>query len=102
MAVSCSFVTPEKINLDLKKLDQAHQIALAKDPLSHAVGVELLKPIELLANADELDRNLGHFFDRQGRTASGMTRPPPAPRASARSSPSPASAASSGRRRPPT
>ena len=36
------------------------------------LGVELLEPVELLADADELDRHPGDFLDRQGRAAAGV------------------------------
>ena len=35
-------------------------------------GPKFLQPIELLADADELDRDLGDFLDGQGRTAAGV------------------------------
>ena len=36
--------------------DQAHEVALAQDALGHALRMEFLEPVELLADADELDR----------------------------------------------
>ena len=53
-------------------LDQAHHVALAEDALGHALGTKLLQPVQLLADADELDRHLGDFLDRQGRAAAGV------------------------------
>ena len=35
-------------------------------------GTELLEPVELLADADELDRHAGDLLDRQGRAAAGV------------------------------
>ena len=59
--------------LDLTDLlDQAHQVALADDPLGHALGAELFQPVELLADADELDRHLGDRLDGQRRAAAGV------------------------------
>src|SRR5262249_52225756 len=46
-------------------VDQAHQVALADDPLGHALGTELLQLLQPLADADELDRDLGHLLDGQ-------------------------------------
>src|SRR5262249_14733242 len=48
-------------------LDQPHQVALAQNPLGHALGMEFFKPIELLAYADKLDGHARDLFDGQRR-----------------------------------
>ena len=50
-------------------LDQAQHVAHAEDPLRHAVGVEALELVELLARAREQDRLAGDRLDRQRRAA---------------------------------
>src|ERR1051326_6772084 len=47
------------LRLDARDLfDDAHQVALAADARGHPRGADLLQPIELLADADELDGDL--------------------------------------------
>ena len=49
--------------------DEPHHVAAAQDPAGHAVGPELLQPVERLAHADVLDRLAGDRLDRQGGAA---------------------------------
>ena len=56
--------------LDL--LDQRQDVALAEDPRRHAVGVEGLERLELLAHADEEDRRPGDGADRERGAAAGV------------------------------
>ena len=50
----------------------ATQVALAEDAAGHAVGVELLQRVEVLAGADEFDRHAGDVLHRESRTAAGV------------------------------
>ena len=56
----------------LRLLDEREHVALAEDAAGHAVGVELFERVEMLADADELDRHAGHVLDREGRAAAGV------------------------------
>ncbi len=56
----------------LHLFDDAHDVALAHDPLGHALGIEVFEGLQLLADADELDRDLGDFLDGQRRAAAGI------------------------------
>ena len=60
------------VELLLGLLDQGEHVAHAEDPPGHAVGVELLQGVEVLAGADELDRHAGDRLDRQRRAAAGV------------------------------
>src|SRR5262249_113758 len=53
-------------------LNQANQVALPENPLSHALGPKFFEAIEFFANADELDWYARHFLDREGSTATGV------------------------------
>ena len=50
-------------------LDERHHVAHAEDAARHAVGVERLEVLELLAGAGEEDRLADHFLHRQRRAA---------------------------------
>src|SRR6476659_6812510 len=50
-------------------LDQRHDVAHAEDPLRHAVRVEALEVLELLAGGGEQDRLARDRLDRQGGAA---------------------------------
>ena len=60
------------VELALGLLDQAHHVAHAEDPLRHAVGVEALELVELLAGGGEQDRLAGDGLHRQRRAAAGV------------------------------
>ena len=53
-------------------LDQGEHVAHAEDPARHAVGVELLEGVELLAGGRERDRAADDLFHRQRRAAAGI------------------------------
>ena len=53
-------------------LDQGEHVAHAEDAAGHAVGVEDVEVLELLAGGREHDRLAGHFTDRQRRTTAGI------------------------------
>jgi hypothetical protein len=50
-------------------LDQGDDVALAQDPAGHAAGVEHVQGVDLLAGAQELDRQAGDVAHRQRRAA---------------------------------
>ena len=50
-------------------LDQRQDVAHAEDARGHAVGVEVLELVELLADRGELDRLAGDRLDRERRAA---------------------------------
>ena len=60
------------VELALGLLDQGHHVAHAEDPLGHAVGVEALELVELLARGGEQDRLAGDGLDRQRGAAAGV------------------------------
>ncbi len=60
------------VELLLRLLDQGEHVAHAEDAAGHAVGMELLERIEMLARADELDRHAGDGLDRQRGAAAGV------------------------------
>src|SRR5260221_10943877 len=69
----CFSISSVELGLDLADLlDQPHDVALAEDALGHAFGAKLFEFLQLFADADELDRNLGDFLDRQSRAAAGV------------------------------
>ena len=49
----------------LRALDEREDVAHAEDPLRQPVGMEDLDRVELLAGADELDRNTRHGAHRE-------------------------------------
>ena len=53
-------------------LHQGEHIAHAEDAAGHALGVEGLQGLHLLAGADELDRRTAHLADREGGAAPGI------------------------------
>ena len=53
------------VELLLGLLDEAQHVAHAEDPLGHAVGVEALELVELLARGGEEDRLARHGLDRK-------------------------------------
>ena len=53
------------VELLLRLFDQREHVALAEDAAGHAVGMEFLERVEMLADADELDRHAGHLLDRE-------------------------------------
>ena len=53
-------------------LDDAHDVAHAEDALGHAVGVEDLERVGLLAHRDELDRLAGDLADGKRAAAAGV------------------------------
>ena len=53
-------------------LDHAHQVALAEDAPGHPLGNEVFELIDLLADADELDRHAGDALDGKRRAAAGV------------------------------
>ena len=57
------------VELLLRLLHQRHHVAHAQDAAGHAVRVELVQRLHLLARADELDRLVHHAADRERRTA---------------------------------
>src|SRR5258706_13992931 len=57
------------VDLLVRLLDKAHDVAHAEDARSHAVGVEDFEPVEFLGHPHELDRRSGHLPYRQRRTA---------------------------------
>jgi len=61
------------VELLLGLLDEAHDVAHAEDPLGHAVGVEALELVELLARGGEHDRLARHRLDRQRGAAARVT-----------------------------
>ena len=46
-------------NFSMRLGDEAEDVAHAEDALGHALGAELFERVELLADADELDRLAG-------------------------------------------
>ena len=56
----------------LRLLDQAEHVAHAEDARGEAVGMERLEGVDLLAGADELDRQAGDRADRERRAAAGI------------------------------
>src|SRR4051794_1801341 len=60
------------VELRLGLLDERQDIAHAQDPLGHAVGVEALELVELLADRREEDRLAGDRLDRQRGAAAGV------------------------------
>jgi hypothetical protein len=52
--------------------DEADDIAHAEDARGHAFGMERFEIVELLADADELDRFSGDRFEAQGGPATGV------------------------------
>ena len=54
-------------------LDNTDNVAHAQDALGHAIGIERLKRIGLLAHAHELDGLAGHLTHRKCATATGVT-----------------------------
>ena len=60
------------VELLLGLLDERHHVAHAEDPLRHAVGVEALELVELLARGREQDRLAGDRLDRQRGAAAGV------------------------------
>ena len=62
-----------RIERGLRLLDEGEHVAHAEDARRHAVRMERLERLELLAHADELDRAARDRLDRQRRTASGIT-----------------------------
>ena len=60
------------VELLLGLLDQRQHVAHAEDAAGHAVGMELLQGVEVLAGADELDRHAGDGLDRQRGAAAGV------------------------------
>src|SRR5436305_2856590 len=53
-------------------LDQRQDVAHADHARGHALGVEQLEVVRLLADAHEADRHPGHGADRQRRAAAGV------------------------------
>ena len=53
-------------------VDEGEHVAHAQDARGHAVGVEGLEVLELLAHADELDGLAGDRLDGEGRAAAGV------------------------------
>ena len=60
------------VDLLLGLLDQAEHVAHAEDARGHAVGVEALEGLELLAGRGEEDRLAGHRLDRERGAAAGV------------------------------
>src|SRR4051795_11105845 len=60
------------VDLLLGLLDEGEDVAHPEDPLGHAVGVEALEVLELLARGGEEDRLAGDGLDRQRRAAAGV------------------------------
>ena len=60
------------VDLLLGFLDQAEHVAHAEDPRGHAVGVEALEGLQLLAGRGEEDRLAGHRLDRERGAAAGV------------------------------
>ena len=56
----------------LRLLDQRDDVAHAEDAAGDALGVELLERVELLAEADELDRLAGDGAHRERRAAAAV------------------------------
>ena len=59
-------------SVGLGLLDEREHVAHAEDPVGHAVGVELLEVVELLAGGGEHDRPADHLLHRQGGAAAGV------------------------------
>ena len=53
-------------------LDERDHVAHAKDALSHAIGMERLKGIGLLALGNELDGLAGYLANGKGSAATGV------------------------------
>src|SRR3954468_1324451 len=53
----------------LRALDQREHVAHAQDARRHAVRMEILELVDLLADGDELDRSARHGLPRQRRAA---------------------------------
>ena len=60
------------VELLVRFFDQRDDVAHAEDAAGHAVGVEFLEVVELLADADELDRHAGDVLDGERRAAAGV------------------------------
>ena len=60
------------VELALGLLDERHDVAHAEDALGHAVGVEALELVELLARRGEEDRLAGDRLDAQRGAAAGV------------------------------
>ena len=60
------------VDLLLGFLDQAEHVAHAEDARGHAVGVEALEGLQLLAGRGEEDRLAGHRLDRERGAAAGV------------------------------
>ena len=60
------------VGVGLGRLDDAHDITHAEDALGHAVRVENLEGLGLLAHGDELDGLARHGADGQCATAAGV------------------------------
>ena len=61
------------VELTLGCLDQAHHVAHAEDPLSHAIGMEALELIKLLACGGKHDRLARDRLDRQRSATARVT-----------------------------
>jgi hypothetical protein len=55
-------------------LDQRHHVALAQDAAGHAAGVEGVERVDLLARAQELDRQAGDRRAWRARARRGCRR----------------------------
>ena len=62
------------VELALGLLDERQDVAHAEDPLGHAVGVEALELVELLAGGGEQDRLAGDRLDATARRRRGRRR----------------------------
>ncbi len=60
------------VELALGLLDQAQHVAHAEDPLGHAVGVEALELLEVLAGGGEQDRLACDRLDGERGAAAGV------------------------------
>ncbi len=60
------------VELLMRLFDQGEHVAHAEDAAGHAVGMEFLEVIQVLAGADEFDRHAGDVLDAEGRAAAGV------------------------------
>ena len=60
------------VELALGLFDEREDVAQAEDAARHPVGVEFFERVEMLADADELDRHAGDVLDREGGAAAGV------------------------------
>ena len=71
-SLSCRSERLLLVDLLLGFLDQAEDVAHAEDARGHAVGVELVEVLQLLAGRGEEDRLAGHRVDRERGAAAGV------------------------------